>query len=134
MKAAFGALALVCVIGFAAPAWAQRANMAAMLEAMDGNGDGSITRAEAEQARAAVFDRADANGDGSISQSEREAIQGANANSGRMFDGADTNDDGAISRAEMMSRPYRAFDFLDRNHDNVLSAEEMQRVRARAGG
>jgi Ca2+-binding EF-hand superfamily protein len=133
MKLQLGALALVCVIGFSAPALAQRPNVAAMLDAMDANGDGAITLAEAQEARAAMFDRADANGDDYISQSEVRAARAENPNAGRGFDGADTNNDGAISRAEFMSRPYRMFDRLDRNHDNVLSESELERVRAMGG-
>jgi len=132
MRFAFGAFALVCVVGFAAPASAQRANIGAAIAAMDLNGDGAITRAEAERARAAMFDRGDTNGDGFISRAERDALAASNTSSGRVFDGADTNNDGAISRAELMSRPYRAFDRLDRNNDNVLSAQELQRVIGRS--
>ena len=112
----------------ASPALAQQGGALAMLQAADANGDGAITRAEAQAARATMFDRLDADHDGFISQSERASRQDAQAR--RSLEGADANHDGRISRAEMMNQPYRGFDWLDRNNDDILSAQELESARA----
>jgi Ca2+-binding EF-hand superfamily protein len=117
----------------AAPAWAQGGGMAQRLAALDLNGDGAITRAEAERARAISFDRMDTDHDGYLSEAERNA-GGEGAQQMRQgMNGADANNDGRVSRAEAMAQPYRGFDRLDSNNDGVISAEEMQALR-RFGG
>lgn len=126
---------ILAVCFMASPAWAQAGGMAQRIAALDLNGDGAITRAEAREARAIAFDRADINGDGQLSEAERNAM--GNGQGGRMrgggFGDADANNDGRISRDEAMSAPYRAFDRLDSNNDGVISSQEMQAVR-RFGG
>lgn len=111
-------------------AWAQRGNPLDQIMALDADGDGAITRVEAQAGRAALFARLDADHDGALSQSERHgggrAIQALSS--------ADTNNDGRISRTEAMSAPYRGFDRMDANSDNVVSAPEIERVRTRLGG
>jgi len=121
----------VCLL--ANPAWAQSGGMADRLAALDLNRDGSITRAEAQQARAAMFERADANHDGYLSEAERNAMGGSGPMRGGGLGDADTNNDDRISRDEAMAAPYRGFDRLDSNHDGVISSQEMQAVR-RFGG
>lgn len=126
------ALWVSCAVAlFATPALAQGGGGLARLLAMDFNHDGQITRAEAEQGRAAGFDRLDADHDGSLSPAERQAMQG------RMAEGvarADTNGDGQVSRAEFMAMPFIGFNRLDGDHNNVLSAQELQIARVMAGG
>lgn len=115
----------------AAPAWAQREGALDVLLAMDRNGDGAVTRAEAQAARAAMFDRLDADDDGYLTETERSA------GGDRMRRGmarADADNDGRISRAEAMGQPYRGFDRVDRDHDGVISAQEIETVRALMGG
>lgn len=115
-------------LAFAGAASAQQLNF----DRVDVNHDGSITRTEAETARAAMFDRADLNNDGIISADEREAVAERIAQRGeRRVLRADSNHDGAISRDEFMRQPFRGFDRLDRNHDGVLSADETAALRAR---
>jgi Ca2+-binding EF-hand superfamily protein len=118
----------------ATPAFAQGGGAAERLAALDLNRDGSITRAEAREARLAAFERADANDDGYLSEAERNA-GGGNGN-GMMRQGlgaADANSDGRVSRDEALAAPYRGFDRLDANNDGVISSQEMQAVR-RFGG
>jgi hypothetical protein len=124
MRLAWIAVA-VCLA--AAPAWAQQGGLAA-LQAMDANGDGSLTRAEAQAARSTLFDRLDADDDGAIDATERAALNGQ-GQMARSLDGADANNDGYISRAELMGQPYRGFDRLDRNNDDVVSADEIEALR-----
>ncbi len=118
----------------ATPVWAQAGSVAERLAALDLNGDGAITRGEAQAAREAMFEALDADGDGYISQAETQAAQNGGRGSGQLLAQADANSDGRISHAEMMAQPYRAFDRLDRNTDGVLSADEVERVRGRLGG
>ena len=90
------------------------------LPEVDANGDGAITRAEAQAARATLFTRLDADNDGYLSESER-TIGGA-----QLHVEGDADADHRISRAEFMGQPYRMFDRLDANHDNVVSRAEME--------
>jgi Ca2+-binding EF-hand superfamily protein len=118
----------------ATPAYAQSGGMAERLAALDLNRDGSITRAEAREARLAAFERADANHDGYLSEAERNAGSGnGNGMTRQGLGAADTNSDGRVSRDEALAAPYRGFDRLDANNDGVISNQEMQAVR-RFGG
>lgn len=60
----------------------------------DTNGDGAISRAEAQAQVTAMFARMDANNDGKLDAADRAAHQA------QMFDKIDTDKNGAISRAE----------------------------------
>lgn len=120
----FGASLAVAFTLFATPAWAQRGGIDQFMQ-MDTNGDGAVSRAEAERARAALFDRLDADDDGFLSETER-------GNGGRAAQGfarADSNNDGRLSRAEAMAAPYRGFDRLDSNNDGSVSSSEIEAVR-----
>jgi len=126
MRSAWLVFAL-CLV--ASPAYAQQGGRLGALRAADTNGDGAITLAEAQAARAAMFERLDANHDGYVTNAERmEARRQAQARRGRQ--NPDSNDDGRISRAEMMNQPYSGFDRLDRNNDDVVSAEELEAARS----
>jgi hypothetical protein len=127
MKVACLAVAAALI---ASPAFAQQGGGAlAMLQAADANGDGAITRAEAQAARGALFDRLDADHNGYLSEAERANANRQGSQARRGLEGADTNNDGRISRAELMAQPYRGFDRLDRNDDGIVSAEEIEAVR-----
>lgn len=117
----------------AAPAWAQGGGLAQRLAALDLNGDGAITRAETERARAISFERMDVDDDGYLSEAERNGSGDSDRRMRQGMNGADANNDGRVSRAEAMAQPYRGFDRLDSNNDGVISAEEMQALR-RFGG
>ena len=76
-------------------------HMAERLKAADTNGDGLISRAEAQAALprlAKHFDQIDVNHDGQISPEELKAAHQAMKNA--MFDRMDANHDGVISRDE----------------------------------
>lgn len=124
---------LLAVALTATPAYAQSGGMAQRLAALDLNRDGSITRAEAREARRAAFERADANNDGYLSEAERNAGGEDNRMMRQGLGAADTNNDGRVSRDEALAAPYRGFDRLDANNDGVISSQEMQAVR-RFGG
>jgi Ca2+-binding EF-hand superfamily protein len=101
--------------------------------ALDANGDGAITRAEARDGRQAMFDRMDTDRNGYLSESERAGARGDRATRQGLGD-ADSNNDGQVSRAEAMAAPYRGFDRLDANNDDVVSSQELEAVRTRLGG
>jgi len=68
---------------------------------IDTNGDGVITRAEAEAGATAMFARLDVNKDGKLDKSDRELhMQHMKT---RMFERLDANSDGQISKAEFMA-------------------------------
>lgn len=72
-----------------------------MMAMMDGNSDGVVTRAEAQQAATAMFTRMDRNKDGKLDQADRDAHR--EEMRGQMFDRIDANHDGSISRAEFLA-------------------------------
>lgn len=106
-----------------------------LIEKLDTNGDGSITKAEVEAAKAAKFAAADANGDGGLTMAEMEAFREAErarmmeAMKTRMFNENDANGDGVISIDEFDSRGMPLFDHVDANDDGILTAEEMTAMR-----
>jgi len=107
----------------------------------DTNGDGKISREEAQAAGAAMalkrFDKLDLNKDGVVTKEEiqqaraerRAALQQKFA---ARFKAADTNGDGGLSQAEMTAafpRLARHFDRLDTNKDGVVTLDELQAAR-----
>jgi len=114
-------LAAACL--FATPAFAQGGGRG--FAAMDTNGDGQVTRAEAEAGRVAQFTRLDADRNGALSEGERNAAGRA----AQAISRADTNGDGSVSRAEIMAQPYRLFDRLDTDDNDVLSTAELEAAR-----
>lgn len=65
---------------------------------IDANGDGTVTRAEAQAAATALFARLDVNKDGKLDQADREL--GRQQKRDKMFAKLDTNGDGSISKTE----------------------------------
>jgi hypothetical protein len=96
----------------------------------DSNGDGAVTRAEVDAARAAEFARLDADRDGALTRDEMRAGhhrgRGQGPEDGR---GPDANNDGSVTREEFLARPNAMFDSLDANDDGVLSTAEMAERR-----
>lgn len=126
--------AMVVAGGVAATAVAQP--VGAMLARADANGDGSVTRAEASDARAAMFERLDRNADGAVSADEREAARSRLAAFSQLMrsvmilraDRMDADGDGILTRAEfMVSNPM--FERADRNGDGVIDPDEIARMR-----
>jgi len=68
---------------------------------MDTNGDGVITRAEAQAHAEQMFDRLDVNHDGKLDQTDRQEMR--EKMRAMMFDKLDANHDGSISKAEFMA-------------------------------
>lgn len=118
--------------------------MGERIKAADKNGDGFISREEAQASLPKVaenFDRMDLNKDGFISREEfqragearRAAMQ---AEKERRFQEADKDRDGQINRAEAESSMpglAKRFDQIDTNKDGRLSREELAAARPGKG-
>jgi len=116
------------------------------LPGVDADGDGLITRSEANAAIDARFEQFDTNADGAISRDEirtgfearrterRERMQ---SRADERFGEVDANGDGALSLAEMQAaRPeltQERFALMDRNDDGLITSDELP-VRGRPGG
>lgn len=96
-----------------------------MLQRLDLDGDGKVTRAEYE----APFALLDTNKDGVIDQTELAAAPQGPGGGGRLRR-LDRDGDGKVSRAEYAM----IFDRLDTNKDGVVDASEVAALRARFGG
>ena len=81
----------------------------------DANGDGIITRAEAQAHAGQMFDRLDANHDGKLDQADREARKAEFK--AKIFAAIDTNNDGSISQAEFMAFEPRGMGRGDHDGD-----------------
>jgi len=107
-----------------------------ILQRIDTNGDGAISKDEMTAARERLFRRLDRNGDGVIDEKEidsaRQAIEDraevAQARLGNRWRRMDTNGDGKVSEQEFASS-MPLFDLVDRNGDGRLSADEIATVR-----
>ena len=106
---------------------------------VDANGDGVVTREEAQShpRLAAQFDAADTNKDGQLDAAELQAHQQAiraeaRARADARWAAADADGDGAISREEAqksMPRMAENFDKLDANGDGKIERSEMHNFR-----
>ncbi len=114
-----------------------RHDMAQRFKQADSDGDGAVSRAEAEKALphlAQRFDRVDANKDGRVTLEEVNVARKAamQAHFEQRFKRADSNSDGKISRAEAeqaMPRLVRHFDRIDADKDGQVTIEEMATAR-----
>ncbi len=107
-----------------------------ILQRIDTNGDGVISKEEMAAAGERVFKRLDRNGDGVIDEKEiasaRQAIKDraevAQARLGNRWRRVDANGDGKVSEQEFASS-MPLFDLADRDGDDELSADEIASVR-----
>lgn len=105
----------------------------------DTNGDGKLTLAEVKVAQVdKVLQRLDANKDGRITKAESKPMEDMVARFGgakataqitRMWVQGDANKDAVLSRAEMEAATKRRFEAGDTNHDGWLSKGELSTMR-----
>lgn len=104
-----------------------------LLQEMDKNGDGAISKKEFDAFHNAYFKELDANHDGKITQDEMGAIHKKTADKcdvsfDSRFDESDINNDGVLSKDEAeigMPMLFARFDEIDTNKDGKISKEEM---------
>ena len=109
----------------------------------DLDGDGKVTLAEFKKLQAdTMLERLDANKDGKITKAESKPMEDlaarfggakATARIGEMWSRGDTNKDAALSRAELDAGSKRRFDAGDTNHDGWLSKDELATMRKNRG-
>jgi Ca2+-binding EF-hand superfamily protein len=126
-------------------------HMERMIAEMDTNGDGSVTKAEAQAFRDAKFADADTNGDGAITPKEMATaarlmkfkMLDKNGDGtvtqeefltsdmgphrgGKRFWRMDKDGSGRIEAAEMAEMSDHMFERMDRDNDGTISVEELQ--------
>ena len=106
-------------------------HMQRMLERIDTDGDGTISRDEAQAAHDARFARMDINGDGAVTREEiRQARENRRAERhAKRFERLDLNGDGAIERSEFDEARNRRFARIDANGDGRITPDEMRAIR-----
>ncbi|MGO4329722.1 EF-hand domain-containing protein [Cupriavidus sp. 2TAF22] len=104
------------------------------MKSIDTDGDGTISKAEAD----ALFNKIDTNHDGKLDKSELAAFHKTSMEQRRAamqadfearFKAADKNADGALTKAEVQAgfpRLAKRFDQLDANHDGKLTMDEIR--------
>jgi Ca2+-binding EF-hand superfamily protein len=137
IAAAFGIAGLVALgVAIAAPHGHRDGHGRFVFEQADANGDGQVTLAEADAAKAERMAGMDADSDGYITFEEarahRQALREERARA--RFARLDANADGKVSVAEIEARAdehaMKMFERLDRNADGAIAREELpQRMR-----
>ena len=99
---------------------------------VDADGDGRISRDEYVAARDRNFERYDSNGDGSLGEADFPRASDYRRALGRIEDrirDADGNGDGLLSREERHGAPTVIFDRADTSRDGYLSQSEIAAAR-----
>jgi hypothetical protein len=101
-----------------------------MLETLDTDKDGAVSKAEFEAKRAADFTAADTDKDGNVSAAElnafheKKAAERKTEREKRMYERLDANKDGKVTKDEFEGAGR--FDKMDKNKDGKISADEMK--------
>ena len=137
MKKASYALVAALVAALSLPALsAQAQSESPILQRLDANNDGAVSRDEIVAARAKLFARLDVNSDGVIDKNETEMLRDAimdgatamHARVGNQMRRLDASGDGKVSRDEFRARtPF--FDLAERDGDGKLSPAEFLVIR-----
>jgi len=107
-----------------------------MLDRMDADNDGSVTREEFVSARGEMFTKRDQNADGYLDSADFGKRAARKARAGKkmahMKDRLDTDNDGKISRDEFMNAGTPLFDQADDDGNDVLDPAELESAKASA--
>lgn len=109
--------------------WAER------LADLDTDGDGAISKDEADAPRLERFNLADANQDGALTMEEMIAYQDAERERRRAerqqkrFDRLDADSNGTISAEEFAARGDTMFDDIDADNNGIITALEAEAAR-----
>ncbi|RKF16687.1 hypothetical protein D6850_03870 [Roseovarius spongiae] len=109
--------------------------MRTLFDAVDADGDGTVTREEVDSYRASRLAEVDASGDGALSIEEFDTLYREFTRSRMvdMFQHLDADGDGVISRDEMDTRVSRMFDRMDRDGDGALTLQQRGASRSAPG-
>ena len=97
-----------------------------ILERVDTDKDGKISKAEFDAEGAKLFAKLDENGDGKIAQNEMPQRHWAGFG-GKMFDRMDADKDGKVTKSEFEAAGEKFFQKLDKNGDGIIEKDEMQK-------
>jgi Ca2+-binding EF-hand superfamily protein len=108
-----------------------RGRMRDLLETYDTDGDGTVTQAEIDAARASKMVTFDTSGDGRLSLEEYQALW-LDAMREAMVDRFQSHDDdgdGQVTAEEFAEESARLVERLDRNGDGSINADDLDRMR-----
>ncbi len=112
-----------------------------MFKRADKNSDGKLTKDEVPGEAWDRLSKADKDSDGAITEEEikaagggRPGTPGAGGAPGDRLKEMDANKDGNLSKDEVPERVWGFLSRADKNKDDVLSKEELEAMRAAAGG
>ncbi|WP_395016635.1 hypothetical protein [Dongia sp.] len=97
-----------------------------ILERVDADKDGKISKAEFDAEGSKMFGKLDENSDGKIAESEMPQRHWAKFG-GRMFDRMDADNDGKVTKAEFQAAGEQMFQRMDKNGDGIIEKDEMQK-------
>jgi len=96
-----------------------------ILERVDTDKDGKISKAEFDAEGSKLFAKLDENGDGKIASNEMPQRHWARFG-GHMFDRMDADHDGQVTKAEFQAAGEKMFQRMDKNGDGIIEKDEMQ--------
>ncbi|MBP0480900.1 EF-hand domain-containing protein [Sagittula salina] len=114
------------------------ANMNAMVRAIDVDGDGIVSAAEASSHASAGFARFDADGDDQVTEDEyldsapmampagRRAVERLYVNRAARFKAMDADADGSVTLAEFMARAQASYESADGDKDGKVTVWEFR--------
>ncbi len=97
-----------------------------ILERVDADKDGRISKAEFDAEGSKMFAKLDENSDGKIAESEMPQRHWAKFG-GKMFDRMDADNDGKVTKAEFQAAGEQMFQRMDKNGDGIIEKDEMQK-------
>jgi Ca2+-binding EF-hand superfamily protein len=95
-----------------------------ILERVDTDKDGKISKPEFDAEGSKLFAKLDENSDGKIASDEMPQRHWAKFG-GHMFDRLDTDHDGKVTKAEFQAAGDKMFQRMDKNADGIIEKDEM---------